>query len=404
VQWGHVNVNDLPTMDFRPEDETRFRLASGDVLVCEGGEVGRAAIWTEQLAECYYQKALHRVRTSEALSPRYLRYLLEYYARTRAFAQLTSGSTIAHLPQEDLRNLPVDLPPPGEQERIVTAIEEQFSRLDAGVEALKSALLRIETLAKAVLVAAVPEVPPATWAMSTIGQAGEVRLGRQRSPKFHAGPNMRPYLRVANVFEDRIDAADIMTMQFSEAEFARYQLRAGDVLLNEGQSPHLLGRAAMYRGDPPDVAYTNSLLRFRANPGVLPSWALLVFRRHLHARRFMAESQITTNIAHLSAGRFKSIEFPVPPMAEQKLIVDAVHEQLSVMELHRSAVQRSLIQARHLGSAVLAAAFSGKLVHQDPTDEPAPILLGRIATDEPHQTVTSQLVAVCHGRRSRHER
>jgi type I restriction enzyme S subunit len=136
VQWGHINVSDLPTMDFRPEDTDRFRLSSGDGLVCEGGEVGRAAIWKDQLAECYFQKAIHRVRTSEALSPEFLRYLLEHYARTKAFADLTSGSTIAHLPQEDLRNLPVDLPPRAEQERIVAAIEEQFSRLEAGVRAL----------------------------------------------------------------------------------------------------------------------------------------------------------------------------------------------------------------------------------------------------------------------------
>jgi type I restriction enzyme, S subunit len=68
VQWGYVNVSDLPTMDFQPEDADRFRLASGDVLVCEGGEVGRAAIWKGELAECYFQKAIHRVRTSEGLS------------------------------------------------------------------------------------------------------------------------------------------------------------------------------------------------------------------------------------------------------------------------------------------------------------------------------------------------
>jgi hypothetical protein len=122
---------------------------------------------------------------------------------------------------------------------------------------------------------------------------------------------MRPYLRVANVFEDRIDVSDIMEMNFSPEEFERYRLREGDVLLNEGQTPELVGRAAMYRGEPPEVAFTNSLLRFVPGPGVDAAYALLVFRRHLHVGRFNREARITTNIAHLSAGRLKSVEFPI---------------------------------------------------------------------------------------------
>src|SRR5215217_1738921 len=148
VQWGHINVTDLPMMDFGAHDAIRFRLIPGDVLVCEGGEVGRAAVWQGQLEECYYQKALHRIRTSEALVPTFLRYLLEYYAHTKQFERFTSGSTIAHLPQEDLRHLPLNLPPRREQERIVAVLEEQFSRVDAGVVALQSALARVASLVK----------------------------------------------------------------------------------------------------------------------------------------------------------------------------------------------------------------------------------------------------------------
>jgi len=206
-------------------------------------------------------------------------------------------------------------------------------------------------------------------------------LGRQRSPRYHKGPKMRRYLRVANVFEDRIDTEDIMSMQFEDAEFARYRLYPDDILLNEGQSPHLLGRPAMYRGDPTDVAFTNSLLRFRSGPGVLPEWALLVFRRHLHMKRFMRESQITTNIAHLSAGRFKTVEFPVPPIDEQERITDSVRVLLSEAAGISALIDQQRQRARTLRSSVLAAAFSGKLVTQDANDEPASVLLGRIAAE-----------------------
>lgn len=87
---------------------------------------------------------------------------------------------------------------------------------------------------------------------------------------------MRPYLRVANVFEDRIDATDLKFMDFSGV-FDRYKLQVGDVLLNEGQTPELLGRPAIYRGQPRNVAFTNTLVRFRAGSLVLAEWALLVF-------------------------------------------------------------------------------------------------------------------------------
>jgi type I restriction enzyme S subunit len=160
---------------------------------------------------------------------------------------------------------------------------------------------------------------------------------------------MRPYLRVANVFEDRIDASDVMEMNFSDEQFERYRLVPGDVLLNEGQSPYLLGRPAIYRGDPPNVAYTNSLIRFRAGAAVDPRWALAVFRHYLRAKRFMKESRITTNIAHLSAQRFAGIEFPVPPLLEQERIVAAIEEQFSRLDeadrlLHRSILHSSRMQ------------------------------------------------------------
>ena len=178
---------------------------------------------------------------------------------------------------------------------------------------------------------------PAGWRWSTVAEVGAVDLGRQRHPDWHEGPEMRPYLRVANVFENRIDTTDVKEMDFSGV-FDRFKLEPGDVLLNEGQTPELLGRPAIYRGNPPDVAFTNTLLRFRAGPEVLPEWALIVFRHHMHVGRFTQESRITTNIAHLSAGRFKTVEFPVPPLSEQKKIIKLADEQLSRLNSAQSSL------------------------------------------------------------------
>jgi type I restriction enzyme S subunit len=192
--------------------------------------------------------------------------------------------------------------------------------------------------------------------------AGEVSLGRQRAPKYHKGPNMRPYLRVANVFEDRIDTNDIMEMQFGDSEFEQYRLQPGDIVLNEGQSPALLGRPALYRGVPENVAFTNSLIRFRPHADVLPEWALFVFRRHLHAGRFAREARITTNIAHLSVGRFKKVEFVIPPLDEQERRVKLLAAILSGITASESSMATMKRRASRLRSAVLEVAVGGRLV------------------------------------------
>jgi type I restriction enzyme S subunit len=131
VQWGRIYTDDLLTMEIPPEQVERFTVRQGDLLVCEGGEIGRAAIWNRP-DTIAYQKALHRVRSKGQLVLAYLRYLLEFYSNSGLLARFATGSTIAHLPQEQLRALPVPLPPAEEQRRIVEILEDHLSRLDAG--------------------------------------------------------------------------------------------------------------------------------------------------------------------------------------------------------------------------------------------------------------------------------
>jgi type I restriction enzyme, S subunit len=141
----------------------------------------------------------------------------------------------------------------------------------------------------------------------------------------------------------------------------------------------------MYYGKPDEFAFTNSLLRFRARPDVLPEWALLVFRRHMHAGRFIKEVRITTNIAHLSAARFKSVEFPTPPLDEQKLIVAQTNESLSDIARMSTALDTAARRADKLRRSLLVEAFTGRLVVQDPDDEPASVLLERIRAERAAQ-------------------
>lgn len=112
VQWRNIQVHDLHEMDFDPEDREEFRLERGDILMCEGGEVGRCAIWEDQVDECYFQKALHRIRLDKSkVQPEYFVQLFIELVERNGLKDYTSTSTIAHLTGQKLATVRIPLPP-----------------------------------------------------------------------------------------------------------------------------------------------------------------------------------------------------------------------------------------------------------------------------------------------------
>ena len=358
----------------------RHSVREGDLVVASLGEtLPRACLVPGWVPPAIVKADCIRVRLHPDLDSSYINFALQRPGLRHQTTTQIKGVGRPRLGLKGIRNLAVPVAPLSEQQRIVAAIEEHFSRLDAVDISLDAAEMRCHALTRSIIVGSIPNELPEDWQLKTIAEAGETGLGRQRSPKYHSGPNMKPYLRVANVFEDRIDTSSIMEMHFEGAEFDKYRLRYGDVLLNEGQSPELLGRPAIYMGDPPDTAFTNSLIRFVPGPGVMSEWALLVFRRHMHARRFMRESRITTNIAHLALGRFRTVEFPVPPLKTQQELVASTRASLSSVDQLIDQIRSARARTKAMRRAVLAVAFSGHLVPPNPKDEPASVLLERIA-------------------------
>ena len=165
---------------------------------------------------------------------------------------------------------------------------------------------------------------PNDWQSQRIGEVGDVLGGRQRSPG-RLG-EMTPYLRVANVFEGYIDHSDILEMPFTAAEKSRFLLQQGDILLNEGQSLELVGRSAVYRGQPAECCFQNTLVRFRAGPKAEVEFCQKVFERYLHQGVFASIALQTTSIAHLGAGRFANLTIPVPPLIEQQAIAGSLSD------------------------------------------------------------------------------
>ena len=122
VRWGSFELDDLREMRFEHHELDRFGLKNGDIVMCEGGEPGRCAIWKEQKPNMMIQKALHRIRPHECVSNEFLFYSLLYKGRTGGLAPLFTGATIKHLPREKLAKVEVEVPPLPVQTRIASIL------------------------------------------------------------------------------------------------------------------------------------------------------------------------------------------------------------------------------------------------------------------------------------------
>ena len=135
VQWDRVNVRELPELDITPDELERFTLRDGDILVCEGGEVGRTALWRGELGCCAFQKALHRLRPrTSAEDPRYFFYCMRYASAIDVFVAEGNPNTIPHLTGEKFRLYRFPCPPIEEQSAIAVFLDRETAKIDALVD------------------------------------------------------------------------------------------------------------------------------------------------------------------------------------------------------------------------------------------------------------------------------
>ncbi|MCA1718481.1 MAG: restriction endonuclease subunit S [Actinobacteria bacterium] len=164
VQWDRFDLEDVATMHFDPDDRGRFKVRKGDLLVCEGGDVGRAAMWSSE-AEIHYQKALHRVRPRTSAPPRFLMYVLWAASSLGVFAIEGNQSTIVHLTREQLRAHRVPWPPEEQQRQIVAELDKARAKMRDIQERLAQQIALLAEHRQALITAAVTgriEVPEAT--------------------------------------------------------------------------------------------------------------------------------------------------------------------------------------------------------------------------------------------------
>ena len=303
---------------------------------------------------------------ANAIDGRYLYHWLSTPGFAARLQRAATGTQLPHITLRDIREYPVPRYGPAAERRIVAILEEHLSDLDDADRSFGDAAARLERLTTALLWSATHGVGGSRRVM--LDEIAEVRLGRQRSPKNHTGPRMRPYLRAANVDWDRLRLDDVAEMNFSASEEDTYRLMPGDILLAEASgSAAEVGKSALYAGVPSNVCFQNTLLRVRchhAEPEFVQKYLLAEAR----AGRFMPESR-GVGINHLGRARLASLVVDLPTETLQRETAQRVTELLQQVARTEALTERQRVRGKSLRSAILNAAFSGRLTgHGSDTD------------------------------------
>jgi type I restriction enzyme, S subunit len=163
VRWFSFDLSDIQEMQVTDKEIDELKVLHGDILICEGGEPGRCAIWKEKNTSMIYQKALHRVRVSKALIPEWVCFCIKNAADTQMLEQLFTGTTIKHLTGIALSKFILPLPPLEEQAEIVTRVEALFAFADLIEARVKTAQAQVNQLTQAILAKAFRGELTAEW-------------------------------------------------------------------------------------------------------------------------------------------------------------------------------------------------------------------------------------------------
>jgi type I restriction enzyme S subunit len=381
VASGALDLREIHEIELFEGELERFVLRPGDLLVVEGNgsvsQLGRAARWNGEIENCVHQNHLIRVRPGPAILAKYLELLWNSPAVSEQLRKVAASTSGLHtLSTAKLKRVSISLPPLEEQGRIVAALEEQLSRLDAVGGTLRASGLRIDRYLQAVLHRMTLAYEPVQ--LREVLASG---LVNGRSVPTRAGGF--PVLRLTALSGAYVDLAQCKEGDWEEGEAAPFLVQRGDFLIARGSgSLSLVGRGALVADAPPPVAYPDTVIRVRPDINkILPDylrtiWSSLAVRRQIESR-----ARTTAGIYKVNQKILESIEFPLPDLPTQRALCvqwSSVEQQARHLT-HTVSVskQRSAMLRRSL----LAEAFAGRLVPQDLADETADALLARIRAD-----------------------
>jgi len=194
-----------------------------------------------------------------------------------------------------------------------------------------------------------------------------------------------PVVRMGNIQNAKIDWTDLVFTS-DQNEIARYSLSAGDILFNRTNSPELVGKTAIYRGERPAL-FAGYLIRVNHIPAVTNSQYLNLFlNSHIAKQHGNKVKTDGVNQSNINGDKLSNYPFPYCSLVEQSEVVRILEEKLSIIDQMEEDANQQLRIAEVLRQSILKKAFSGQLVPQASTDEPASVLLERIKAEKAKQT------------------
>lgn len=358
VQWGIIDITDLPRMAMSRSDLERYRLKFGDLLVCEGGSVGRAAIWDSKLDECYYQKALHRLRPINGFNTRLMLEMLRFWSDHDLLSNYVTKTSIAHLTREKFELVPMAIPLKSEQRAIAAALSD-MDALISGLDQLIAKKRDIKQAAMQQLLTGKQRLP---------GFGGEWEVKRLESISVFITKGSTPttygfgwvtqgvlFLRSECVSASGLDLSQAMFIsEAAHTTLRRSEIKAGDILMtitgNVGRTVFLDSRC--------DGANINQHIA-RIRISCENTDKCFVF--HYLSRKEIRErlEKITTGQAYpqLSLKQVRELVVELPPLAEQTAIANA----LSEMAAELAALEARRDKALQLKQGMMQALLTGRI-------------------------------------------
>lgn len=365
IEWDNVNTDDVREMFFSPHEKEQFLLNTGDLLVSEGGDVGRAAVFTELTEPCYYQNAINRVRPIGNNSVRFLFYWLFLLKKIDYIDTLCNKATIAHLTADKLEQIPVPLPPPEIQVAIADYLDNKTSYVNQIIQAKRQQIemlreLRLITITNAVTKGLNPSVELKESGIEWIGKIPKHwRIRRIKNllaekPQYGANeeagetnPDWPRYVRITDIAPDGSLREE--TFNSLPPEVAKdYMLKSGDLLL--ARSGATVGKAFKYDSSWGECCYAGYLIKFAPNPKILLTDFLHFFTQSHAYNSWIQASFIQSTIQNVSAEKYVNLKIALPSVEEQNDILIRLQPKLDTMDslIHNIENQLRLLEESRL--------------------------------------------------------
>ena len=352
VRWGEFDLSDLLEMRFLLKEAEKYTAVKGDVLVCEGGYPGRAAIWDRD-EPIYFQKALHRVRFHEPERNKWFVYYLQFRDLEGTLRKHFNGAGIQHFTGEALAQFEIPVPPLSEQQRIVGILDEAFGGLASAQAHAAQNLQNARDLFESHLNAVFTQRGEG-WVEKSLGEVADLLDCLHKTPIY--AETGFPMVRVTDIKPGFLDLSK--TRKVDEQTFKAFSKghnpKAGDIVFSRVGS---CGVSALVNSDEPFCLGQNTVF-------ILPKINSVLLYHYLnspHAKeQFKAFIDGTTQPT-ISMKSIRQVAVPIAPPAEHDGLVaklDSMREETQRLE---SIYQRKLAVLAELKKSLLHQAFNGEL-------------------------------------------